>query len=165
MNVRIQFQEKAEKTQTSFDEKIDEKIYNSTSRIKQIEDNLKLNENRLDYAEKEIKQIVQKYEEGFDLENRGRYQVKQQPNETDQEYIQRIKSLEMMPFDRTILEGRAATRNILKFQKNLKELVRNEIIIGEIVRIFNSMPEAVLFINSNWQKLLPILLQMLGYNN
>jgi hypothetical protein len=62
-------------------------------------------------------------EEGFNLANRQRYQVKQQPNATDQEYIKRIQSLESMPFDRTICEERASTKNILKLQKNLKELV------------------------------------------
>ena len=71
----------------------------------------------------------------------------------------------MMPFDRTIFEERAATKNILKFQNNLKELVRNEIIIGEIVRNYTSNPEVVFLINSNWKKMLPILLQMVGYDN
>ena len=70
-----------------------------------------------------------------------------------------------MPFDRTIFEERAATKNILKFQNNLKELVRNEIIIGEIVRYYSGAPEAVFLINSNWKKMLPLLLQMIGYNN
>ena len=69
--------------------------------------------------------------------------ITQDPNETDQEYIYRIKSLENLPFDKTIFEERAATKNILKFQNNLKELVRNEIIIGEIVRNYTSNPEII----------------------
>ena len=165
LNARIAYQEYEKKKALDKLQKIDEKISNSTSRIKQIEDNLKLNENRVIDAEQKNKQIVQNYEEGFNLANRGRYQVKQQPNETDEEYIKRIQSLEMMPFDRTIFEERAATKNILKFQNNLKELVRNEIIIGEIVRYYSGAPEAVFLINSNWKKMLPLLLQMIGYNN
>ena len=165
LNASIAYQEYEKKKVLDKLQKIDEKISNSTSRIKQIEDNLKLNENRVIDAEQKNKQIVQKYEEGFNLANRGRYQVTQDPNETDQEYIYRIKSLEMMPFDRTIFEERAATKNILKFQNNLKELVRNEIIIGEIVRYYSGAPEAVFLINSNWKKMLPLLLQMIGYNN
>jgi hypothetical protein len=165
LNTRIAYQEYEKKKALDKLQKIDEKISNSTSRIKQIEDNLKLNENRVIDAEQKNKQIVQNYEEGFNLANRGRYQVKQQPNETDEEYIKRIQSLEMMPFDRTIFEERAATKNILKFQNNLKELVRNEIIIGEIVRYYSGAPEAVFLINSNWKKMLPLLLQMIGYNN
>ena len=165
LNARITYQESAKKTLIDDLKKIDEKISNSTSRIKQIEDNLKLNENRVIDAEQKNKQIVQKYEEGFNLANKNRYQVKQQPNETDEEYIKRIQSLEMMPFDRTIFQERAATQNMLKLQKNLKELVRNEIIIGEIVRHYSTNPEAVFLINSNWKKILPMLLQMTGYNN
>ena len=165
LDARISTQEKEKKKVLIQLQKIDEQIANSTSRIKQIEDNLTLNENRVIDAEQKNKQIVQKYEEGFNLANRGRYQVTQDPNETDEEYIKRIQSLELMPFDRTIFEERAATKNILKFQNNLKELVRNEIIIGEIVRNYTSNPEAVFLINSNWKKMLPILLQMVGYNN
>ncbi len=165
LDTRIFNQENEKKKVLVKLQKIDEKIANSTSRIKQIEDNLKLNENRVIDAEQKNKQIVQKYEEGFNLANRGRYQVTQDPNETDEEYIKRIQSLELMPFDRTIFEERAATKNILKFQNNLKELVRNEIIIGEIVRHYASNPEVVFLINSNWKKMLPILLQMVGYNN
>ena len=152
LDTRISTQEKEKKKHLIQLQKIDEQIYNSSSRIKQIEDNLKLNENRVIDAEQKNKQIVQKYEEGFNLANRGRYQVTQDPNETDEEYIKRIQSLELMPFDRTIFEERAATKNILKFQNNLKELVRNEIIIGEIVRNYTSNPEAVFLINSNWKK-------------
>jgi len=165
LNTRIAYQENEKKKVLVKLQKIDEQIANSTYTIKQIEDNLKLNENRVIDAEQKNKQIVQKYEEGFNLANRGRYQVTQDPNETDQEYINRIKSLENLPFDKTIFEERAATKNILKFQNNLKELVRNEIIIGEIVRHYASNPEVVFLINSNWKKMLPILLQMVGYNN
>ena len=165
LDTRIFNQENEKKKVLDKLQKIDEQIANSTSRIKQIEDNLTLNENRVIDAEQKNKQIVQKYEEGFNLANRGRYQVTQDPNETDEEYIKRIQSLEMMPFDRTIFEERAATKNILKFQNNLKELVRNEIIIGEIVRNYTSNPEVVFLINSNWKKMLPILLQMVGYDN
>jgi hypothetical protein len=70
-----------------------------------------------------------------------------------------------MPFDRTIFEERAAAKNISKFQNNLKELVRNEIKIGEIVRHYSVAPEAVFLINSHWKTMLPLLLQMIGYNN
>lgn len=165
LNVRISYQENEKKKVIDKLKKIDEKISNSTSRIKQIEDNIKLNENRVVDAEAYNKSIVQKYEEGFNLANRNKYQVKQAPNETDQEYISRIKSLEMMPFDRTIFEERAVTKNIAKFKNNLKELLRDEVKIGEIVRYYISNPEVVFLINSNWKKVLPLLLQINGYNN
>ena len=69
-----------------------------------------------------------------------------------------------MPFDKTIFKERAANQNILKFQNNLKELVRSETMIGEIVRRFTD-PEIIFLINTNWKKVLPVLLQIVGYNN
>ena len=118
----------------------------------------------MDDSKQKNKQIVQQYEEGFNTANKGRYQIKQEPTETDAEYISRIKSLETLPFDTTIFKERAANQNILKFQNNLKELVRSETMIGEIVRRFTD-PETIFLINTNWKKALPVLLQIVGYNN
>ena len=164
LDARLLIKENAKKGVLAKIKTIDEQIYNSSSKIKQIEDNIKLNENRMDDSKQKNKQIVQQYEEGFNTANKGRYQIKQEPTETDAEYISRIKSLETLPFDTTIFKERAANQNILKFQNNLKELVRSETMIGEIVRRFTD-PETIFLINTNWKKALPVLLQIVGYNN
>ena len=118
----------------------------------------------MDNSKQKNKQIVQQYEEGFNTANKGCYQIKQEPTERDTEYISRIKSLKALPFDKTIFGERAANQNILKFQNNLKELVRNETMIGDIVRRFTD-PETIFLINTHWKKVLPVLLQIVGYNN
>ena len=164
LDARLLIKENAKKGVLAKIKTIDEQIYNSSSKIKQIEDNIKLNENRVDDSKQKNNQIVQQYEEGFNTANKGRYQIKQEPTETDAEYISRIKSLEALPFDTTIFKERAANQNILKFQNNLKELVRSETMIGEIVRRFTE-PEVIFLINTNWKKVLPVLLQIVGYNN
>ena len=164
LDARLLIKENTKKSVLAKLKTIDEQISNSSSKIKQIEDNIKLNENRMDDSKQKNKQIVQQYEEGFNTANKGRYQIKQEPTETDAEYISRIKSLEALPFDTTIFKERAANQNILKFQNNLKELVRSETMIGEIVRRFTD-PETIFLINTNWKKALPVLLQIVGYNN
>ena len=40
------------------------------------------------------KDITRKYTETFNMANRDRYSVQQDPNEGDQEYINRIKTIE-----------------------------------------------------------------------
>jgi hypothetical protein len=58
LNTRIRNQESSKKNLLDKWPKIDEKIFNSTSRIKQIEDTLKFNENSLADAEKENKILL-----------------------------------------------------------------------------------------------------------
>jgi hypothetical protein len=50
--------------------------------------------------------------------NKNRYQVTQDPTETDAAFIKRIDSLEKMPFDKNIFKDRAATEGNKKFMKN-----------------------------------------------
>ena len=50
------------------------------------------------------KPIVKKYEEAFNIANRNRYQVQQDPHESDQDFLNRIQSLEQFPFDENIFK-------------------------------------------------------------
>jgi hypothetical protein len=47
--------------------------------------------------------------------NKNRYQVRQEPNETDADYIARIKSLENLAFDKNIFKDRAAKRENCRY--------------------------------------------------
>jgi hypothetical protein len=96
--------------------------------------------------------------------NKNRYQVRQEPNETDADYIARIKSLESLAFDKNIFKDRAATEGNKKFMKNLKDITRDEIKISEIVKSF-PIAEEVFLINSNWPYILNILKRKFGFNN
>jgi hypothetical protein len=96
--------------------------------------------------------------------NKNRYQVTQDPTETDADFIKRIDSLEKMAFDPNIFKDRAATEGNKKFMKNLKDITRDEVKISEIVKSFTS-PEEVFLINSNWSYILNRLKSVFGVNN
>jgi hypothetical protein len=70
--------------------------------------------------------------------------MKQDPNETDADYIARIKSLASLPFDKNIFKDRAQTQGNQKFMKNFKEMTRDEIIFSEIVKSFPVAEEVFL---------------------
>jgi len=70
--------------------------------------------------------------------------MKQDPNETDADYITRIKSLASLPFDKNIFKDRAQTQGNQKFMKNFKEMTRDEIIFSEIVKSFPVAEEVFL---------------------
>jgi hypothetical protein len=96
--------------------------------------------------------------------NKNRYQVTQDPTETDTDFIKRIQSLESLPFDPTIFKDRASTEGNKKFMKNLKDITRDEVQISTIVKSFPS-PEEVFLINSNWPSILNILKRQFGLYN
>jgi hypothetical protein len=70
--------------------------------------------------------------------------MKQDPNETDADYITRIKSLASLPFDKNIFKDRAQTQGNQKFMKIFKEMTRDEIIFSEIVKSFPVAEEVFL---------------------
>jgi hypothetical protein len=107
---------------------------------------------------------MKEYQDTFNIMNKNRYQVTQDPNETDADFIKRIESLEKLAFDKNIFKDRAATEGNKKFMKNLKDITRDEIKISEIVKSFPS-PEEVFLINSNWPYILNILKRQFGFNN
>ena len=58
---------------------------------------------------RENKKIMKEYQDTFNIMNKNRYQVTQDPTETDADFMRRIKSLEGLQFDPTIFKDRART--------------------------------------------------------
>ena len=67
---------------------------------------------------------MKEYQDTFNIMNKNRYQVTQDPTETDTDFMTRIDSLEKFKFDPTIFKDRAATEGNRKFMKNLKDNIR-----------------------------------------
>ena len=83
------------------------------------------------------------------MANRDRYSVQQDPNEGDQEYINRIKTIEKNTYDPNIYKEKATTEGNLKLMSNLRESLRDEVKISEIVKTFDA--QEVFIINTNWK--------------
>jgi hypothetical protein len=132
--------------------------------IEMLKDNIKENEIIVRDQEKENKQKLKEYQDTFNIMNKNRYQVTQDPTETDADFIARIQSLEKLAFDKNIFKDRAATEGNKKFMKNLKDITRDEIKISEIVKSF-SLPEEVFLINNNWPIISNRLKSVFGVNN
>lgn len=132
--------------------------------IETYQDNIKENEIIERDTERENKQQLKAYQDTFNIMNKNRYQVTQDPNETDADFIKRIESLEKLKFDPTIFKDRAAIEGNKKFMKNLKDITRDEIKISAIVNSFTS-PEEVFLINNNWPIISNRLKSVFGVNN
>ena len=131
--------------------------------IEQVKDNIEDNKVGRQINLKENKKIVQKYEETFNILNRNRNSVKQDPNESDQDYITRIKSLETLPLDKDIFKDKVALEGSRKLMTYLRNVLRDEVKISEIVKSFG--PQEVFIINTNWKAIQEQLKIKFGINN
>ncbi len=72
------------------------------------------------------KASIKNYEETFDIFNHNRNSVKLDPNEGDQEYIDRIKSLEKLTLDKNIYKEKATLEGSRKLMTNLRNVLRDK---------------------------------------
>jgi hypothetical protein len=143
---------------------LDKDIVDQELIIEQVKDNIEKNKVGRETNSIENKKIAKKYEEPFNYLNRNRASVKQDPNESEADFIKRIKSLETLAFDPNIYKQRAASEEISKLMENLKEINRDEVKISDIVKSF-SKPEDIFIIHNNWPIILNQLKIKFGVNN
>lgn len=132
--------------------------------LKQIEKNVADNKVEEQKATITNKGIAQKYQETFNYLNRNRASVQQDPNESEADFIRRVKSQEMLAFDPSIYKQKAANEGSSKLMDSLKEVTRDEVKISDIVKSFPK-PEDVFIINSNWPIISNQLKIKFGVNN
>ena len=132
--------------------------------LKQLEKDIETNKVEEQKAKITNKGIAQKYQETFNYLNRNRASVQQDPNESDTDFIRRVKSQEMLAFDPNIYKQKAANEGSSKLMDSLKEVTRDEVKISDIVKSFPK-PEDVFIINNNWPTISNQLKIKFGVNN
>ena len=129
----------------------------------QAQENLKENQDEMQKVKNKNKEITQKYTDTFNMANRDRYSVQQDINESEKDYLDRIKQIESQPYDPTIFKEKATNEGNLNLKDNLRNSLRDEVKITEIVKTFT--PEEVFMINTNWKEIQDQLRVKFGINN
>jgi adenylate cyclase class IV len=99
----------------------------------------------------------------FNEQNKNLYSVKQEPYESETDYIQRIKQLDTMKYDPTLYENRAVAENSKEFMNNLKQVINDDAKISEIAKQLGT--KAIFDINKYWPKFKDTILKIYGPNN
>jgi hypothetical protein len=133
-------------------------------KIIQIRDNIKANETERIRINDENKKLIKDYGEKFNILNRDRVSITKQPNETDEQYFQRIKDLEATTVDPNIYKDRANLEEIKKLKNNLKDILKDPAKIEDIVKSFPN-PQDLYIININWKKISEFLKSKYGVNS
>ena len=142
----------------------EKEMINQDTVIQQVKDNIEENKVGRQKNTIENKKVTKKYEETFNYINRNRDSVQQDPNESDADFVTRIKSMESLPYDPNIFKGRAEIEGNRKFMENLKQITRDEIKIADIAKSFPK-PEDIFILNNNWDAIFNQLKIKFGINN
>lgn len=130
----------------------------------QAKENIKANETEKIRVNDVNKQLIKDIDQKFNLLNRDRISVTKQPNETDEQYFQRIKDLEATTVDPNIYSDKAALQEIKKLKVNLKKLINDPSKIEDIIKSFPN-PQDIYILNVNWTKIGEFLKSKYGVNN
>ena len=142
----------------------EKEMINQDTVIQQVKDNIEENKVGRQKNVIENKKVTKRYEETFNYINRNRDSVQQDPNESDADFVTRIKSMESLPYDPNIFKGRAEIEGNRKFMENLKQITRDEIKIADIAKSFPK-PEDIFILNNNWDVIFNQLKIKFGINN
>ena len=97
--------------------------------------------------------------------NTGVFNVEQFQGETEEDYLKRIGDLAGTPFDEARLLEEAELENIKDMQKNLKEIIRDDTIINNVVKHYDSKTNDRFQINKIWKILKEKFLKIYGFDN
>ena len=137
-----------------------EKIKGSIELYKQ---NIEENKKAADIVKSNNKKYINLYSEGLTIANRNKLKLSKNPDETDEDYYKRIKDIEDEKFDTALYSDKADLSNIRKLKAKLKFIVRDPVIIDNLIKRFTS--ELIFKINKYFPIIKTKFLNVFGFNN
>lgn len=125
----------------------------------------KKKENRAEEVriQKENNARLKAYEEDLNLLNRGRLNVAREPNESDEDYRQRLFETGQTTVDEDAMAESAILYNRDKLRERVLELVRDTGIISNALKFLSD--EQVYKINQNWSRIKRDFIKIYGFDN
>ena len=106
---------------------------------------------------------MKNYADELKVLNSGAFNTDRLPNETDDDYLDRLKQNAQIPADNSYLEVEAQIFNIKKFKENMKHLISSDSNIETIMKNLDS--DEIFNINSVFNIIKEQFLKIFGYNN
>ena len=138
-------------------------IPNLEAELKIISDNYELNKKDAAEVKRQNKLIAQKYEEAFNIANLNRINIQQNPNESEEDFVNRLQALEQEKFDVNIYQDKAEGEQKKRLSENLKNVIRNDYIIWDVIKALT--PDQIFETNKFFNIISTRLLKMFGYDN
>lgn len=157
----------AEKNVTKLEEDIQifiKKIQATETNIESFKQNIQQNKDAIIVADKMNKDNIVKYKEALQLANQNRLNfLSKEPNESDADYLTRMKNIEMERYDTNLNQEKARLEQVVKLKMNLKGIMRRDEIIENVVKSFTG--EQIFLINKNWAGIQQYFIDNFGFDN
>lgn len=139
------------------------KILNADFNLEKIKDDTSFIQAQNDKIRKDNQEKLRLYEEDFKLLNRGKLSIDKQPNESDEEFLQRLNDLAYTLYSDQETLFNAEIEAIRKFKNNLREVIKNETKIEGIAKSYT--PQQLFELNKYWTKIKDKWIKNFGLNN
>ena len=114
-------------------------------------------------VDKENVQRLKAYKEDLNLLNKGRLNVEQQPNESEDEFRTRLRDTGMMTYDEDAMSKSAELYNREKMKERMMEIHRDTVMTGNALKSFDA--DQLFEMNKNWSKLKQNFIKIYGFNS
>jgi hypothetical protein len=109
------------------------------------------------------KALVKKYEEEFNIKNSNRSRIQKDIYESDQDFLNRLQTLEAEKFDVNLYKTKAEMDQQEKLHDNLKTIILDESKIWEVIKSLSN--DEIFNINKYFNIISTRLLKIYGFNN
>jgi hypothetical protein len=92
------------------------------------------NQAQKDRIDKANRATLEQRSEELNLLNRGRLNIVRQPNESDEDFKQRLVEVGQVEFDEEAITQQAGRRAVTKFKENMKTITRNNALIENMIK-------------------------------
>ena len=113
---------------------------------------------------KDNKENLFKYKEGLKILNTGRMNfLEREPNESEAQFLTRMKNIETERYDTNLHQEKARLDQVVRLKLNLKNIIRKDEIIENIVKSFTA--EQIFLINKNFAGIQQHFIENFGFDN
>jgi hypothetical protein len=110
------------------------------------------------------KENLFKYKEGLKILNTGRMNfLEREPNESEAQFLTRMKNIETERYDTNLHQEKARLDQVVRLKLNLKNIIRKDEIIENIVKSFTA--EQIFLINKNFAGIQQHFIENFGFDN
>jgi hypothetical protein len=127
------------------------------------ERNKKINNAEKVRVAKENAVRLKAYKEDLNQLNKGRLNIEQQPNESDDEFRNRLRDTGMMTYDEDAMARSAELYNREKMKERMIEIHRDTAMTGNALKSFDA--DQLFKMNKNWSTLKQNFIKIYGFNS
>lgn len=137
----IRFEEQTQKLQKRIDEdigrlkEIEARLYGLDKSMAISKENEQSNQAEVDRVRKSNRELLKQKSDELNLLNRGKMNIQQQPNESDEDFKQRLLDVGQVEFDETYIEEAAGRRALERFKQNMKSIIRNNTLVEQMIKL------------------------------